>query len=118
MLKGDKSMGNKENNEDEVDEIDQRTEDGFHEHWAIIWLDRLDTVYRYGGKCACSPNKPCPCDEMYYNRECKCKMIFMPEQMINNRYAKKYGIEVVDEGDYVTIKLPKIKRDNQANMTA
>ena len=96
--------------ESDISKIKARRKNGFDEHWAIIWLARLDTVYRSGGACACDPSSGCPCPEMYENRECKCRMIFRPEEMANNKYAKKYGITVEDDGDYVIIRMPKIKK--------
>ena len=93
-----------------INEIKERRANGSLEHWAIIWLDRLDTVYRSGGACACDPSSGCPCKEMYDNRKCMCNMIFRPEEMADNRYAKKYGITVEDDGDYVIIRMPKINK--------
>ena len=93
-----------------TNEIRERRENGSDKHWAIIWLDRLDTVYRSGGMCACNPSSGCPCQEMYDTRECECNMIFRPEEMADNRYAKKYGITVEDDGDYVIIRMPKINK--------
>ena len=91
-------------------EIQEKRANGSLEHWAIIWLDRLDTVYRSGGMCACDPSSGCPCEKMYNNRECMCNMIFRPEEMADNKYAKKYGITVEDDGDFVIIRMPKIKK--------
>lgn len=94
-----------------IDEINARRDQGFDEDWAIIWLARLDTVYRSDGKCACDPSSECPCPEMYEKRECKCRMIFRPEEMADNKYAKKRGITVEDDGDFVIIRMPKIKKE-------